>query len=85
MKNIHKVHKFLLWHQVVIWENTSKSFTKFKKITNVILVENYLLKQIQWTSTLTLPGSFGMASLKMGWMGKMAEQIQSPSDILEQN
>ena len=36
------------WHQLVIWENTSKSFTKFMKNTNVILVENHLLYQIQW-------------------------------------
>ena len=46
ISNVTHVENY--WHQLVIWENTSKSFTKFMKNTNVILVENHLLYQIQW-------------------------------------
>ena len=52
LKNVILVENYLL--ELIIWEVTSKVFTKVIKILNVNLVENYLLELIIWGNTSKL-------------------------------
>ena len=77
----HSIHKFVITKMDVtspkdkiLLKNGKFCTRMYSSSSRICQVHNHSYLCWEYIRTLTLPGRFGMAGMKLGWMGKMARQ-----------